>query len=55
VLVIDDEPILGRSIARVLDPSTTCSSPPARARRCSRGGENFDLILCDVMISASSS
>jgi signal transduction histidine kinase len=52
VLVIDDEPIFGRSIQRLLGDEhdvVLLTSPRAALDRL-RGGESFDLILCDVIM-----
>jgi signal transduction histidine kinase len=52
LLVIDDEAIFGRSIERILGDEhdvVLLTSPRAALDRL-RGGERFDLILCDVMM-----
>ncbi len=52
VLVIDDEPDLGTALARLLQPEHTvcveCEGDAALARL--RKGEQFDVILCDLMM-----
>jgi PAS domain S-box-containing protein len=52
ILVVDDEPMIGVAIRRTLQREhevvTTTSAREAQARL--RGGEHFDLILCDVMM-----
>jgi CheY-like chemotaxis protein len=52
LLVIDDEPNMGRSIERILGDEhdvVLLTSPQVALDRL-RGGESFDLILCDVMM-----
>jgi len=52
VLVIDDEPLLGRAIASTLEPDhetvTTRSAREALARL--QAGERYDVILCDLIM-----
>jgi PAS domain S-box-containing protein len=51
VLVIDDEPSLGRLIASALDRCHVIAETSARAAlERLRAGETFDRILCDVMM-----
>jgi CheY-like chemotaxis protein len=52
VLVIDDEPIIGRAVARTLGPRyavTPVTSAREALDRLDRG-ERWDAILCDVMM-----
>jgi CheY-like chemotaxis protein len=52
VLVLDDEPLVARSVARVLAPVhdvTTLTSASEVLRRA-RGGESWDVLLCDLMM-----
>jgi CheY-like chemotaxis protein len=52
VLVIDDDPLVGRSMARLLQglhEVTVLSSPSDAVARLSRG-ERWDAILCDLMM-----
>lgn len=50
VLVVDDEPLVGRALQRILQPNhvvaTECD--PNRAITRVLSGERFDLILCDL-------
>ncbi len=51
VLVVDDEPMIGSTLARVLSAHeviAVCSAREAMARI--GGGERFDAILCDLMM-----
>lgn len=51
ILVVDDEPQLGKALARALgehDVTTTTSSRDALERLL--GGESFDAVLCDVVM-----
>ena len=52
VLVIDDEPAVGRVVGRVLerdhDVSVVCDAADALARIAA--GESFDVVLCDLMM-----
>jgi PAS domain S-box-containing protein len=51
VLVIDDEPIIGKVIAAVLDGCEVIAETSGRlALARIRSGEQFDRILCDVMM-----
>jgi CheY-like chemotaxis protein len=56
VLVVDDEPAIGRTIAAMLGSahavSTAMSGDEALARL--RDGEQFDLVLCDLMMPGTS-
>jgi signal transduction histidine kinase len=52
ILVVDDEPLVGKALARLLSGQhevvVTTSAPEALARLA--GGERFDLVLCDLMM-----
>ena len=51
VLIIDDEPLIGTALLRLLpghDVTVECAALPALARI--RAGEIFDVILCDLMM-----
>jgi CheY-like chemotaxis protein len=52
VLVVDDEPLIGQSVARLLtrhyDVSSTTDPREALARLWA--GEAFDVILCDLLM-----
>jgi CheY-like chemotaxis protein len=52
VLIVDDQPDMARSLARLLgsdaEVSTATSGREALARF--EGGERYDLVLCDVMM-----
>ena len=52
VLVVDDEPLVARSLARILarahDVTTLTSAREALAR--AEAGERWDLVLCDLMM-----
>jgi PAS domain S-box-containing protein len=52
VLVVDDEPLIGRSVARMLarEHEVVCLTDPRQALSRLVGGERFDLVLCDVMM-----
>jgi PAS domain S-box-containing protein len=52
ILVIDDEEKIGAAIARALEHEHDIESTtsPARALERLAGGEEFDLILCDVLM-----
>ncbi len=51
VLVIDDEPMVGQLVGKVLIGHHVISETSGRsALERLRGGESFDLILCDVMM-----
>jgi PAS domain S-box-containing protein len=52
VLIIDDDPLVGRSMARLLQSAhevTVCTSPGEALSRL-EGGERWDAILCDLMM-----
>jgi CheY-like chemotaxis protein len=52
VLVIDDDPLVGRSMARLLQSAhevTVLTSPTEAVARIVRG-ERWDAILCDLMM-----
>jgi len=52
VLVIDDDPLVGRSMARLLQAAhevTVVTSPAEALARIERG-ERWDAILCDLMM-----
>jgi len=51
VLVVDDEPLVARAVARILSGhqvQTTTAAREALARL--RGGEPFDVVICDLMM-----
>lgn len=52
ILVIDDEPMVARSLGRVLeqDHDVTIVLDAGDAHRRVVGGERFDVILCDLMM-----
>jgi|HubBroStandDraft_1064217.scaffolds.fasta_scaffold350694_2 CheY-like chemotaxis protein len=52
VLVVDDDPAFGRSLARVLAPraEVEIATSSAEALEMIERGERFDLVLCDVMM-----
>jgi CheY-like chemotaxis protein len=52
VLVVDDQPDIGRAVARALRSSAhvTIEDQPEVALERVRRGERFDLVLCDVMM-----
>jgi signal transduction histidine kinase/CheY-like chemotaxis protein len=51
VLVVDDEPLILRTIKRILvDHDVTTYDSAAAALDALRGGARFDLILCDLMM-----
>ena len=51
ILVVDDEPLIGSTIRRVLAAHEVIPVTAAReALARIRGGERFDLILCDLMM-----
>jgi CheY-like chemotaxis protein len=56
VLVLDDEPLVGRAIARMLggEHDVVTLSEPADALARLSGGEFFDLVLCDLMMPGMS-
>jgi len=52
ILVIDDEPIVGTALNRVLgkENEVIAETSARKALDRIRGGEHFDLILCDLMM-----
>ncbi|HVP66691.1 MAG TPA: MASE1 domain-containing protein [Anaeromyxobacteraceae bacterium] len=52
VLVVDDEPLIGRSVARMLarEHEVVSVTDPKLALSRLVAGEHFDLVLCDVMM-----
>jgi CheY-like chemotaxis protein len=52
VLVVDDEPLVGRSLGRLLQSNheVTVLSTAAEALSRIEGGERWDAILCDLMM-----
>lgn len=48
VLVIDDEPMIARLIARVLPDEVVAFSDPNQAVRHLRDDDDFDVVLCDA-------
>ncbi len=52
VLVVDDEPLIGKSVSRMLsrEHDVVSSTDPRQALAQLLGGERFDLVLCDVMM-----
>jgi PAS domain S-box-containing protein len=52
ILVIDDEPIVGTALKRVLgkENEVIAETSARKALDRIRGGEHFDLILCDLMM-----
>lgn len=52
VLVVDDEPDVVRSLARMLraEHDVTGISDPREVVRLAAGGERWDVILCDLMM-----
>ncbi len=51
ILVVDDEPLMGRAIARALGPRhTVVTLTSAREALALLGRQRFDLILCDLMM-----
>jgi CheY-like chemotaxis protein len=52
VLIVDDDPAVGRSLARVLatDAKVDVAASSAEALDRLERGESFDLIVCDVMM-----
>jgi PAS domain S-box-containing protein len=51
ILVVDDEPLMGSAIARVLAEHEVVALTSARSALCRiSAGERFDVILCDVMM-----
>jgi CheY-like chemotaxis protein len=54
VFVIDDEPMMGRAIRRLLgaDHDVTTTTDPRAAVEQVRAGARFDAILCDLLMPA---
>ncbi len=52
VLVVDDDPIVAASLARMLRPAhdVDCASDGIEALAALRGDHSYDVILCDVMM-----
>ena len=52
VLVIDDEPLVARSVARILSRSheVTTLTSSREALRLIEAGERWDLVICDLMM-----
>jgi CheY-like chemotaxis protein len=52
ILVLDDEPLVGRAIVRLLRAShdVLALTSPSEALARAAGGERWDLILCDLMM-----
>ena len=52
VLVIDDEPMVARSLGRVLEPEhqVTVVLSAGEAHKRLTAGERYDVILCDLMM-----
>jgi CheY-like chemotaxis protein len=55
VLIVDDEPLVGRSLARIIERvsrrcETVVLTDPREALARLRGGERFDRILSDLMM-----
>ena len=52
VLLIDDEPLVARSMARLLGPAhdVTALTSPVEALQRARTGESWDVVLCDLMM-----
>jgi CheY-like chemotaxis protein len=52
VLVVDDDPLVGRSMARLLQGShdVTVITSPAEAVKRIEAGERWDVVLCDLMM-----
>jgi PAS domain S-box-containing protein len=52
VLVIDDDPSITASLARVLknDHDVTTLNDPGKARELLLGGATFDVVFCDIMM-----
>lgn len=56
VLVVDDEPAIGRALARILTPQheVEVEIDARAALKRLAGGDHFDAILCDLMMPAMS-
>ncbi len=55
VLVVDDDAMLCRSVSRMLRPfEVTQAGGGAEALEILRGGQEFDVVLCDVMMPGMS-
>ncbi|MAQ14712.1 MAG: hypothetical protein CMN30_07935 [Sandaracinus sp.] len=55
IVVIDDDPLVGRSIVRILrDWKAKHETDPRAVLQRIRGGEHFDVILCDLMMPTMS-
>jgi CheY-like chemotaxis protein len=52
VLIVDDDPSVGRSLARVLaaEAEVEIATSSAEALEKIEGGTRFDLVVCDVMM-----
>ncbi|QDG53175.1 PAS domain S-box protein [Persicimonas caeni] len=52
ILLIDDEPLIGRSLSRTLRPDHDVEVETSAAKALARlqAGERFDVILCDLMM-----
>jgi signal transduction histidine kinase len=52
VLVVDDEPMVGRAVIRMLSDSHDVSAVTSAAQALARleGGERYHLVLCDLMM-----
>jgi CheY-like chemotaxis protein len=51
VLVIDDEPLVGRAVKRVLsDQEVTCVTSGKEALKLLQDGPRFGVLLCDLMM-----
>jgi CheY-like chemotaxis protein len=56
VLVVDDEPLVGRAVARVLGQrhDVLIATSGREALALIEGGRDFDLVLCDLMMPGMS-
>lgn len=55
VLIVDDEPLIAQSLARLLRPLASISADGAeRALEIFEGDREFDLVLCDLMMPGKS-
>jgi PAS domain S-box-containing protein len=57
ILLVDDEPLVGRAVARVLSPPhevVLAESGSDALARIERGDRAFDLVLCDLMMPGMS-